>query len=269
MRCIFSKGKQRELLVLTKEKLDISWRELAGKLGIGYTTLRDWRDEKWSMRLEVFNKIVEACPEQKCFEVFITETKEDSCGREIGGVSTKQRKHGFLNPAYIQQSLTWKSKGGQIGTSKWHATMKKERPEEYGKIQYERIKQSLNYKCKFNGRKYRNILELEVAKILTENAIKFEYERPISCVSRTYFPDFIVGRIAVECTFWDDANQKAKALTKKIRSYRKLGLETVVVTKEPYLERYLEALASMNVKVITPNNLTQVLDGKFGRVKRA
>ena len=78
-----------------------------------------------------------------------------------------------------------------------------------------------------------------------------------------------MGGIAIECTFWDDANQKAKALTKKIRSYRKLGLETVVVTKEPYLERYLEALASMNVKVITPNNLTQVLDGKLGRVKRA
>jgi hypothetical protein len=175
MRCIFRKGKQREMLVLTKQKLGFSWRELASKLGIGYTTLRDWRDEKWSMQLHVFNKIVEACPEQKCFEEFIIEKKEKAWGQKLGGLVTRQRKHGFLNPAYTQQSLFWKSKGGQIGTRKWHSTMKREKPEEYGKIQYERIKQSLRYKHEFNGQRYRNSLELEFAKILTQNAIEFEY----------------------------------------------------------------------------------------------
>ncbi|MGD0646085.1 MAG: hypothetical protein ABSA75_14365 [Candidatus Bathyarchaeia archaeon] len=163
------------MLVLTKQKLGFSWRELASKLGIGYTTLRDWRDEKWSMQLHVFNKIVEACPEQKCFEEFIIEKKEKAWGQKLGGLVTRQRKHGFLNPAYTQQSLFWKSKGGQIGTRKWHSTMKREKPEEYGKIQYERIKQSLRYKHEFNGQRYRNSLELEFAKILTQNAIEFEY----------------------------------------------------------------------------------------------
>ena len=78
MRCVLRKGKQRELLVLTKRRLGLSWRELASNLGIGYTTLREWRDEKWSMKLDVFNKIIEACPEQKCFEEFIIERKENT-----------------------------------------------------------------------------------------------------------------------------------------------------------------------------------------------
>ncbi len=255
--------------MLTKKKLDLSWRAFASRFGISYTTVRDWRDEKWSMQLDVFNKIVEICPEQKCFEEFIIETKQEGWGRKLGGLVTKQRQHGFLNPVYSEQSLAWKSNGGHIGTSKWHSRMREEKPEEYGRIQYERIKQSLSYKLEFDGKRYRNSLELEVAKILTQNNIGFEYEPVVKCDGRTYFPDFVVDKIAIECTFWDDVNKKARELTKKIQNYRKLELEIFVVTKGSYLDRYLKAFSPSNVRVITPNKLTKELDGKFGRVKRA
>ena len=75
--------------------------------------------------------------------------------------------------------------------------------------------------------------------------------------------------MAVECTFWNNVNQKAKALSEKIRNYRKVDLETVVVTTELYVEQYSKVLNSLNVRVITPDKLTEVLDGKSGRVKRA
>ena len=147
--------------------------------------------------------------------------------------------------------------------------MKREKPEEYGKIQYERIKQSLSYKHEFNGQWYRNSLELDVAKILTQNAIEFEYEHLVNCGSRTYFPDFIIGKLVVECTFWKNVDQKAKDLGEKIQNYRKLELETVVVTTEPFIERYSNILTRLNVRVITSDKLSELLDGKFGRVKRA
>ena len=82
MRCVFSKGKQKELLIFAKTLLELSWREFANKLGIGYTTLRDWRNEKWSMQRSVFIRIVEICPECGPFENFIVEMKEDNWGRK-------------------------------------------------------------------------------------------------------------------------------------------------------------------------------------------
>ena len=267
MRCVLSKGKQRELLINTKLSLGLSWRGLARKIGISYTTIREWRDEKWSIQLAVFNKIIEVCPESKCYENYVTELKEDTWGQKVGGRTTKQRKHGFFDPAYSQQSGSWKSKGGQTGVRKWHVRMKNEHPEEYRRIQYSRIKKSLKYKCEFNGQKYRNNLELEVARILTEQLVEFEYERPLNWDNRFYFPDFTLGKLVIECTFWNNVLQKTKELSQKIEDYRKLNLRTVIVTTNRYLEKYSELLANLNVTVITSDKLTEVLDGKFGRVR--
>lgn len=258
MRCVLSKGKQREMLLYTKEKLGLSWRKLARKLGISYTTIREWRDEKWSMRLEIFNKIIEICPEQKPFKNYIIEIKDNAWGQKVGGLTTKEREHGFFDQAYRQQSSSWKSKGGQTGSRKWHVRMKNEHPEEYHKIQYGRIKRSLKYKYDFNGQKYRNKLELEVARILTEQKVQFEYERQLNCGNKFYFPDFTIGEILIECTFWNDVHQRAKELSQKIENYRKLNLQTVIVTTDHYLEKYSDLLVNLNVRVITPNKLTEV-----------
>lgn len=87
---------------------------------------------------------------------------------------------------------------------------------------YDRIKQSLKYKYELNGQKYRNLLELETARILTQKNIIFEYERLVDCNNRYYFPDFSLGKVVIECTFWDNVDQKAKELSEKIENYRKL-----------------------------------------------
>ncbi len=71
-------------------------------------------------------------------------------------------------------------------------------------------------------------------------------------------------KIVIECTFWDDVEQKAKELNQKIEDYSKLNLQTVIVTTERYLEKYSELLANLNVRVITPDKLTRLLDGNLG-----
>ena len=186
-------------------------------------------------------------------------------GSKVGGLVTKQRKHGFLDPQYEKQNLSWKSAGGKIGTRRWHAMMKNDKPKEYHQIQYDRIKQSLKYKHEYQGRKYRNLLELEVAKVLTEKGVEFEYERLLKCEDRFYFPDFVFSEIIAECTFWHDVEQKARELQRKIGDYQKLDFKTVlIVTTQKYIEKYSQLLRNSNVRVITPDSLSELLDGKLG-----
>ena len=71
----------------------------------------------------------------------------------------------------------------------------------------------------------------------------------------------------VECTFWHDVRQRAKELSQKIENYHKLNLKIVIVTTNRYLEKYSELLTNLDVTVITPDKLTELLDGKFGRVR--
>jgi len=270
MRCILKKGKQREFLLLTKASLGLSWRKIAHSLGVGYSTLRDWRDEKYSMQYSAFNKLVKICPQYDTFREFIVNVKDDGWGRRLGGLRTKSRKRGFFDPKYAEQNTSWKSAGGRIGLRRWHAMMKTSRPQEYHRMQHEKLKQALMYKHEYNGQKYRNTLELEVAKILTENGFEFEYEHLLRCGVKFYFPDFIVGKTVIECTYWHDAEQRAEMLREKIDNYLKLKFDTIlIVTTQRYIEEYSRLFDNSNVTVITPDNVRDVLGGKYGRVKRA
>jgi hypothetical protein len=71
-------------------------------------------------------------------------------------------------------------------------------------------------------------------------------------------------------TFWHDVEQRAKELQQKIHDYFKIDIKTVlIVTTQKYREKYSQLLDNSNVRVITPDSLSELLDGKYGRVKRA
>lgn len=106
MRYILSKGKQQELLINTKVALKLSWRRLAEKLGISYTTIREWRDEKWSIKQDVFNKIISLYPKYGYYEKYIIEVREDTWGQKVGGLTTKCLKHGFFDQTYTHKSTS-------------------------------------------------------------------------------------------------------------------------------------------------------------------
>jgi hypothetical protein len=263
LRYTFSEGKQRELLLFAKAHLGLSWRDFAQELGVGYTTIRECQDEKWSIRQDIFEKIIAICPESETFKNSIIRTNDDNWGRKLGGLRTKEHQHGFLDPKYQQQSSNWKSRGGKIGTKKWHETMKKEKPQEYRQIQYDRIKQSLKYKREYMGQKYRNDLELETAKILTENKVQFEYEKLLRCGEKFYFPDFILNEAIIECTFWNKVEEKSDVLKRKSLAYLKLGFKMIIIiTTQKYLGDYSKLLENLDVRVITLDSLSGLLDGK-------
>ena len=265
MRCIFAKEKQKELLLLAKNLLNISWREMAEKLNIGYTTLRDWRDERYSIRYEAFQKIAEMCPQCDTFQDFILDLKEDNWGQQLGGVNAKKKKVGFFDLKYAKEPRLWRSKGGRIGLRKWHKTIKTDKPNEYRKMQQQKLKQSLKYKYEYQDQKYRNLLELNVAEILTENCIRFEYEPLLTCDSKFYFPDFKIeiDNVIIECTFWHDIKQRAKELRQKIDDYLKLKISRIIIVTSPkYVNEYSKLIDNPSVTVITAETLRDILGGK-------
>ena len=73
----------------------------------------------------------------------------------------------------------------------------------------------------------------------------------------------------IVCAFWDDIARKAEKLSEKRENYRKLKIETIVITSADNIKDYTKLLNQLDVRVITSDKLTEVLDGKLGRVKRA
>lgn len=143
--------------------------------------------------------------------------------------------------------------------------MKANKPREYRRIQQQRLKHSLKYKYEYHGQKYRNILELNVAKILTENSIKFEYEPMLNYKDKFYFPDFIINNVIIECTFWHDVKQRAEELHRKIDDYLKSKIRGIlIVTLPKYSNEYSKLLDNPSVMVITPETLRNMLGRERG-----
>ena len=268
MRCIFAEGKQRELLFAAKDLLAFSWRSLAKELNAGYTTLRDWRDEKYSLPLTAFQRLLELCPELRNFENYIVDIKKENWGRELGGLHAKKEQRGFFHPSYKERRQVWRRTGGRMQLKKWHKTMREQKPEEYRRIQHERLKKSFNYKYLYGGHKYRNLLELGVAKILTESRIQFNYEPMLKYAGNFYFPDFVANNnIIIECTFWHDAKQRAEELRQKIGDYKQLEIDKIIIVTSPkQVDEYSKLLENSGATVITINSLRNLLAGGVGRV---
>ena len=130
-----------------------------------------------------------------------------------------------------------------------------------------KLRQSLKYKHEYEGEKYRNLLKLEVAKVLAESGVQFEYERMFRCGGKFYFPDFTTNSAIIECTYWDDVAQRAKELRRKIEDYTKSGLGRVfIVTFHEYKQKYSRSLHGSNAMVIIPETLREMMGGKTGRV---
>lgn len=124
---------------------------------------------------------------------------------------------------------------------RWHKLMKKEKPEEYYRLQYSRFKKIGGYKfITKRGENVRNTLERDVANILHSLNINYEYEPLINIKNKYFFPDFVIdNKIVIECTMWKGA-QKAHKLRDKINILNKKYKVFVVIPKSLY--RYYETL---------------------------
>lgn len=90
----------------------------------------------------------------------------------------------------------------------------------------------------------------------------------LNCAGTFYFPDFVVNNnLIIECTFWHDAKQKAEELRHKIRDYKELGIDKIIIATLPKrVDEYSKLLENSGAIVITINSLRGLLAGGVGRV---
>lgn len=114
-RAFLPKGKQQKFIIEAKEKLGLSWKELAKILDISTRNLLDWKNEKFSMP---FNSLKIICQKAKIKRPKNIKIKSAfwyvSKGAKIGGVNT-YKKYGIVggNPSYRKKKWKewWENKG--------------------------------------------------------------------------------------------------------------------------------------------------------------
>ncbi|OIO42122.1 hypothetical protein COU56_02145 [Candidatus Pacearchaeota archaeon CG10_big_fil_rev_8_21_14_0_10_31_9] len=117
----------------------------------------------------------------------------------------------------------------------WHSKMKRDNPKEYYSKQYSRFKKIGGYKYKSkNGEKVRNLFEKQVADILFDLRIDYEYEPLINVRDQYFFPDFLINKkIIFEVTAWE-GETKAYKLKDKISYLDEKYKVYVIIPKHLY-----------------------------------
>jgi len=149
-----------------------------------------------------------------------------------GGLSSvkSKRKRGTF---YRQLNLCHKSSSSYMKS--WHKKMKKNNPEKYYRMQFDKFRKVGSYKYTTKkGDKVRNSLERDVANILWRNKLNYEYEPFIRVADKAFFPDFLVnGKLIIECTMWRHSD-KAVKLKNKIKYLRKRYKIYIIIPKDLY-----------------------------------
>ncbi|MFA5126337.1 MAG: hypothetical protein WC462_05045 [archaeon] len=149
--------------------------------------------------------------------------------RSKGGKATyaKYKESGRFPTIHKKMRLA-----SSLKMKEWHKHMKRTKTKEYYELQYARFKKVSPYKIKTKkGHFVRNQLEKEVADLLYERKIDYDYEPYIYVFNKVYFPDFVFGKTVLECTSWKGV-QKACSLRKKIVKLEKAGFVVFVVVPE-------------------------------------
>ena len=236
----YIKLKKGRLKVLLSQAIKLSGnlRKLEKEIGIPRTTLSDHHNEKFiAIREDRLNKIINYLKikmnEEDIIEILPSNWRQVKGGKKLVEM---RRKNGTL-----EESLKKIRKNGSIYLKKWHKKMKKENPEKYHLMQYEKFKKIGGYKfLTENNERVRNKLEQEVANLLRKMKFNYKYEPLIKVNNKFFFPDFLIdNNIIIECTEWRGLD-KAIKLKHKINSLKKEYKVYVVIPKT--LKRYYETL---------------------------
>ncbi len=145
----------------------------------------------------------------------------------------------------------------------WHRTMKKENPEEYHILQYERFKKiGGGYKFSLStGVKVRNTLERDVGNFLVKNFLDVKYEPYLNILNKVYFPDFVIGNVIVEVTGWKHpSDEKINKLNEKIKAYVERGYKICFFVPIKYRKFYKRLICSV---ISTRGKLREFIDASI------
>jgi hypothetical protein len=176
----------------------------------------------------------------KVNEEYIVRKRDNNWRQRKGG---KNRVKSAKKEGKFDNQLCEARKNAKEKSVRWHTYMKKNKPEEYYKMQYEKFKKIGDYKFKTEkGELVRNELELETANWLNKNNIEYKYEPYIQIKEKAFFPDFIISeKIIIECTSWR-GHDKAIKLKRKIRYLSKKYKIYILIPKA--LNNYYKVLTN-------------------------
>ncbi len=108
-----------------------------------------------------------------------------------------------------------------------------------------------------------NHLEVCVARILIKNNKDYEYSKIIKLnnLNGYYSVDFVTNKIAIEVTYWDNVNIKAKKLMKKFEFLKSNNMfkRYILITKNKFKDRY-KRLLPQYIIILTPEELSKNID---------
>jgi len=239
MYILLKEGKLKEIIrqALRKAK---SWKETINQLKIPKSKISTYQKYNIALKKERLEKIAEYA-EIKIKKEDIEKEFPDNWRQIIGGNKCfrKKEKEGTLN----KQLAESRSQISEKNTFKnWHKNMKKENPEQYHIIQYERFKKIGGYKFTTNnGENVRNALEKEVADLLKKYRTTYKYEPLIKANKEYFFPDFLIKEnIILECTAWR-GYEKAFKLKMKIEQLKEKYKVYVVIPKK--ISKYYSSIS--------------------------
>ncbi len=226
------KEKQREIINSAIKRAG-TYRKLSKKIDIPRASLVRYKQEG-AIPEDRFSRIIGFLGVQE--SSLKTRKLEDNWRQKTGGlkcVKIKKKKGTF------EDQLKRAQMSGAKKLKSWHQRMKKESPQEYYSIQYEKFKKIYGYKfLTKKGEKVRNKLEKDVADMLIKMKINYDYEKLVNVEKRWFFPDFVIdGKIIIECTAWK-GETKAYQLLEKIEYYNKAKYTTFVVIPKHLYRKY-------------------------------
>jgi len=236
----FKKGKQKGLVIKAIQKVG-SERKLARSIDISKGCVYFYKTEKRNFSKVKLNRLLKLLDiDIDYIKCDIEEFLPKNWGRKKGGERLIELKK---RDGTLQETIKRINVASSKIMKRWHATMKKEKPEEYYKWQYERFKKiGRGYTIKTKkGIKVRNKLEQEIADFLYDNKINFEYEPYLSLDGKAYFPDFIIKNLIVEATEWKHPQKRRLSyLKRKFDSYEKAGFRACLYVPLKYRKFYKE-----------------------------
>lgn len=220
------KGELKKLICFAVQKAG-SERMLTEAVGIPPITIYYYKHEMYNISQERYASLSRylGIPDETA------EHKQEALlpsnwGRKKGGRNSVAMKK--KNGTWIS-NLDKMRKGSSRHQKAWHKRMKREHPLDYYNSQYTKFKKVGGYKLvSMRGEKVRNSLEKEVADLLRQMGLEYEYEPLVKGKTGYYFPDFKVGKIMIECSMWR-GEEKAYKLLHKIKDLQKAGYCVVVI----------------------------------------
>jgi hypothetical protein len=234
----FVKGEQRKLLLKAIAKAG-SERKLAELSGIPESSIYFLKFEKRNISERYLAGLIKFLninmSNLKNFQILPSNWGQIKGGKNL--IKQKRREN------TLQETVERLRKVSSKRMIMWHKYMKKNHPEKYHVLQYERFKK-IDGGYKFilkNGVKVRNKLEKEVGNFLVDNFFGFKYEPYLNINGNVYFPDFLYKKVIIEVTEWKSPdNRKIRRLATKIKDYRTAGYVVCFYIPSAYRKFYKE-----------------------------